>query len=393
MSSRRSSSSVVSTRAVVWLALLALPFTVESRVAAAADEHYSLAGNEVAIHNIAGAVILEAGTGDQVVVQVRRGGRDAAQLKVETGPSGSAQTLRVLYPGTTIIYPAMGAGSSTSSWVTTDGRIRTDGIKAGLSLEAFGAKIGSRKITVRGWGRGTEAHADLVVLIPPGKQTTLYLCSGTAAVRNVNGTLRAEGQSVAMSAERTHGKLVLSTGSGSVRATDVEGDIVLDTGSGSINVSGAKGSTLNLDTGSGNISGVDLDVDALLADTGSGSIRLDQVKAGRIGLDTGSGDVMIDLNADVASLAVDTGSGDVTVTCPKSLGANFDVETGSGDIDLEIPNETSHMERDHIIGRFGDGNGRIKIESGSGSIRFARRNVGGASLGSGAARFFGYPVQ
>jgi hypothetical protein len=393
MSSRRTSSSVTATRALGWLALLALPLTVESRSAAAADERYSLSGGEVAIHNVAGAVTVEAGTGDQVVVQVKRGGRDAAQLKVETGTHDGRQTLQVLYPGSTVIYPPMGVGSSTTTWITSDGRIRTDGIKAGIGLEMFGGKVGSKRVTVRGMGRGTEAHADLLVLVPPGKETRLYLCAGTAAARNVNGTLKIDGQSVHLSAERTRGTLVLSTGSGSVKAIDVQGQLVLDTGSGGINVSGAKGTTLTLDTGSGNIAGVDLDVDVLNADTGSGSIRLDQVRAARIGLDTGSGDVMIDLSADVASLAVDTGSGDVTVTCPKALGASFDVETGSGDIDIEIPSETSRMERDHIIGRFGDGNGRIQVESGSGSIRFARRHVGGASLGGGAARFFGYPVQ
>jgi hypothetical protein len=45
------------------------------------------------------------------------------------------------------------------------------------------------------------------------------------------------------------------------------------------------------------------------------------------------------------------------------------VGTRSGGIDLDFPREVDSVRRDRVRGRLGDANGRIRIDTGSGSVR------------------------
>ncbi|HYM81444.1 MAG TPA: DUF4097 family beta strand repeat-containing protein [Candidatus Limnocylindria bacterium] len=350
---------------------------------AVAEERFSLAGREVAIFNLAGALRVEPSTGAQVVVEVRTGGRDAGRLKVESGPIGGVQTVRVIYPGSNVIYPLLGTRWTNDLQVGQDGRFGS-----GLMH-----RLGARQVMLQGGGRGLEAHADLRVLVPPGKKVSLYWGAGAVTVQRVDGDLRVENGPGSVTIAQTRGSLHLDSGSGTVKVTDVQGDVLLDSGSGSVSLSGVRGPRLRLDSGSGGVTGVDIEVDDLTVDTGSGNLRLDNLRAERILLDTGSGDVELDLRSDVEVLSVDAGSGDVTIACPKQLGAAFQIETGSGGVDIEPAHEITHQSKDEVRGRIGDGRGRIEVDSGSGTIRFTRHPAIGGSLIRGAGRFFGYPFE
>jgi DUF4097 and DUF4098 domain-containing protein YvlB len=89
-------------------------------------------------------------------------------------------------------------------------------------------------------------------------------------------------------------------------------------------------------------------------------------------LDTGSGGVDLVLLTDVERLDVDTGSGSVTIHAPESLGGEVDIETGSGGIDLDFAVEVRRVRRDHVTGTLGDGRGRIRIDTGSGTVRLLK---------------------
>src|SRR5262245_41726187 len=95
------------------LALLTISFS-GGDLGAQSDrkERFTLEGDEVAIYNLAGQVRVEPGSGHAVVVEVDRGGADGSELRVETGPARGAQTLRVIYPSSRVVYPAMGRGRS-----------------------------------------------------------------------------------------------------------------------------------------------------------------------------------------------------------------------------------------------------------------------------------------
>jgi len=319
-----------------WVAalLVALP--------AGAQEVHRLTGAEVAIYNLAGSTRVVRGAGSDVVVRVTRGGSDAAELKVETGLVGGAQTLRVVYPGERVVYPEMGRGSSSTVRVRDDGTFWGEG-RSGSTVE------------IRGSGRGVEAWADLVVEVPSGKEVSVHVAAGRMDARGVQADLS------------------LRTGTGSVDASDITGDLDVDTGSGSVSVRDVQGDQVSIDTGSGGVTGGGLTARSVSVDTGSGSIDLDGVSAPEVSMDTGSGSVELVLLRDVEALEVDTGSGSVTIRAPADLGGMVDLSTGSGGIDMDFAVQVRSVRRDQVRGTLGDGRGTIRIETGSGGIRLLKR--------------------
>lgn len=323
---------------------------------------YTLSGDRVAIYNIAGSVTVSGGSGSAVKVQVDPEGADAKQLKVETGPIRGAETLRVLYPDETIIYPALGRGSSTQM------QIRDDGTWGNFGREKWSGKNERNRVTIRGSGNGVEAYADLVITIPAGKTVGIFTGVGRVDVTNIDGDLMVDVGSADITAKGTKGSLDLDTGSGDIRVDNAQGDINLDTGSGNVVLNGAKGSKLNIDTGSGDVVATSIEASHTEIDTGSGGIRIDGIATGSLSLDTGSGDVRATLTTTPDDIDIDTGSGSVTLRLPADASAMVDLDTGSGDFTVDLPLTVTHKEESNLRGKLGSGRGRITIETGSGDI-------------------------
>jgi lia operon protein LiaG len=336
-------------------------------IASQQPERHALAGDRVAVYNLAGVMRVEAGSGPDVVVEVSRAGPDAAKLQIATGPIRGRETLRVMYPDDEIVYPKLGHRSSTTLNVREDGTFNDD--ERGHSHWSDGG----RRVRISGSGSGLAASADLRVAVPAGKRVAVYLAVGEAFVSNVDGDLRVDVAAANVTADHTKGPLVIDTGSGDVRLNGADGDVSLDTGSGSVTAADVRGGTTRFNTGSGDVTADRIAADALKIDTGSGDVTASGVRARDVSIDTGSGGVRLDLLTDIASLYVDTGSGDVTITVPPTLGARVDIETGSGGIELEgVSIKTTRLEKDHIVGEIGDGKGRVRIETGSGGVRLIR---------------------
>jgi hypothetical protein len=327
---------------------------------------HSVSGDTVAIYNLVGDMRVEGGSGDAVQVEVTRVGPDAGALRIETGPIRGRETLRVIYPDADIIHP------NRSGWWNTELRVRDDGTfndgGRGLGRAGHTVRISSRG---RG-GEGTEAAADLKITVPRGQKIAVYLGVGRATVSNVDGQLRVDVAAADVTADHTKGKLMIDTGSGEVQVTDAEGDVSLDTGSGSVAVTRVKGTSLIVDTGSGEVTGTDIDATDVNIDTGSGSVDLRNVRARTLLVDTGSGDVEVRLLAASEDIDIDTGSGSVTLAVPEGLSAMVEIETGSGGIDLGFPVSVRKLESDHVTGQIGDGRGRLRIDTGSGSVRLIK---------------------
>lgn len=315
-------------------------------------ERYSLRGDRVAIHNLAGEVRVVAGSGGDVVVEVTRGGSDARQLRVDR----NAERLVVVTPGDRVVYPRMGRGSNSSFSVREDG--------------TFGR--GGRRVTVAGSGRGTEAFADLTVRVPAGRTLTLHQGAGRVEVANVAGNLAVNTASASVSTTGTRGSLDVDVGSGSVRVERAEGDVSVDTGSGSVRLADVRGRRLLVDTGSGGVTGTGLAVEEVVVDVGSGGVSLAGVRAGSLSVDTGSGSVEVALAAPARSVEIDTGSGGVRLAVPSAFGAEVEIDTGSGGIDVDVPAQARTVRRSEWRGRIGDGRGRVDIETGSGGVRITR---------------------
>jgi len=343
-------------------ALAALLLAAVAGGAHAQSERRSVAGNSVAIYDIAGAVRVEAGSGNDVVVEVTRGGRDAAKLDVEVGDLRGRNTFRVIFPSTDIVYPALGRWSNSEFSTDRDGTWGGDR-----------KWYNGRRVRVRGSGSGLEAWADLRILVPAGKSVEVDLGVGKLEASNVKGDLHFAVASAHVDTRMTVGNLTIEAGSGGASVSDASGgDLSVETGSGGVQVDGVSSRTCKLSTGSGGVTGGRVGCEELSLEAGSGSVRVSGVKAQRIKAETGSGGVTLGLDAAPRDLKVEAGSGGVTVSLPASTGADVEISTGSGGIESDFALTVDKFERHHVRGRIGDGAGRIRIDSGSGSVRLRK---------------------
>ncbi len=323
----------------------------------AQSSRYTLTGNDPAVYNLVGQMRVEPGSGSDVVVELTRRGADGAKLSIETGPLNGRASLRVIYPGDRIVYAAFGRRSQTQL------RVRDDGTFEGR---------GGREVTVSGDGSGLDAAADLRVLVPAGHAASVNLAVGRVTVSNVDGRLTVDASSADVEASGTRGWISVDVGSGNVGVTDGQGDIHVDTGSGDVTLSGLRGNEVTIETGSGNVTATRLGAATLSVETGSGDVHLTAVSSADARIETGSGNIELDVDGTLRTFRGETGSGDVTIRAPASLSAAVDIETSSGGIRSDFDVAIARREEDRLVGRIGDGRGRISIETGSGDVRLIR---------------------
>ncbi|MEP6989482.1 MAG: DUF4097 family beta strand repeat-containing protein [bacterium] len=340
---------------------LAIALALPALLHAQAPERVSLDGRDVAIYNLVGTLQVEGGTGDRVVVDVTRRGRDAGRLRLETGNVRGRATLRVVYPADRILYVTDKWTGRTTFTVAADGTWG-DGDNGSER----------RHIEVSSRGDGLDAHADLKVTVPKGRALSLWQGVGETTIENVDGQIVVNAAAARVRVAHVRGALRLDTGSGGVDVSDATGDVTIDAGSGGATLDGIRGGSLHMDLGSGSMRGRAIDVRELIADVGSGGIHLSGVKTPTLHLDSGSGGTDIELLAAPDDVAIDGGSGGVTLRLPASTSATVDIETGSGGIESDFDVKLTRVERRALRGTIGTGKGRIKIESGSGSVRLLR---------------------
>jgi lia operon protein LiaG len=337
-------------------------------------ERRTLNGPTVALYNIAGEVRIERGRSRDVEFEITRHGADADQLRIEAGSVRGVPTLRVLYPENTIVYRGRDGDrrdSRSSRWSNSRSRsrIREDGTWGGGRDGLWRG----REIEVNTSGRGLEAWADIRVLIPDGQSLDAWLLVGALSATDVDGTLRLDASSARVSTDRTRGTLTIDAGSGGVDVRDARGGaLTVDVGSGGVRLDGLRMDSCRVDTGSGGVTGGAVGCARLTIDVGSGGVRLLEASTDELSIDTGSGGIDLGLTSSPRSIAVESGSGPVTLALPATYDATVDIETGSGGISTDFAVRTNRVERNSLRGAIGDGRGRLRIETGSGSVRLRR---------------------
>lgn len=321
-------------------------------------ERFELRGNDIAVYNLAGTVTIQRRTGSAVEVEVTRAGADATRLNVETGDIRGRETLRVLYPADRVVYRHGRQRHRTTVRVAPDGTFSDHDRWEGRG----------DRVEIRSDGSGLEAYADLRIRVPAGRTFTLYLAAGEVTATGVEGRLTIDTHSAPVTASQIRGPLSVDVGSGSVDVSDVQGDASLDTGSGSVRATGIRGETVVIDTGSGSVAAADITATNLTIDTGSGGVTLARARADVVTIDTGSGSVTAELLTSSRTVVIDTGSGSVRLTVPPDFGADVEIDSGSGGIELDMPLQLRRWERNHVVGTIGNGQGRLVIDTGSGSV-------------------------
>jgi lia operon protein LiaG len=347
---------------------LALAFVTLSACTAtsatAQTETKTLSGTNISIYDLVGAVTVEPSTGSEVQVEVTRRGADSRRLNVDVISEGGGQSLRIIFPDDDLVYPELGRWSRSEFNLERDGR---------WDRGRDGGWFSRRRIRISGNGRGTEAWADLRVMVPAGKRVSVNVGVGSVTSRGVNGDLSIDVSSARIRVDGHNGILRLDTGSGGAEARDIKGEeLRVDVGSGSVSVFGAEVQRVTLESGSGSVEVDRVTASEMIVDVGSGGMRVSRATADRMRLETGSGSVNVELTNSPRSLDVESGSGGVTLMLPSSLDAELDISTGSGGIDSDFPVQVSRMERRRLRGVIGKGTGRIRVETGSGSVRLRR---------------------
>ncbi len=344
------------------IALCSLALTVALTSAAGAAEQVRLSGSTVTLWNLAGLVIVEPGTGPDVVVSVERGGRDAGKLRLVSDRTPTGSRLRVLYDSDRVVYRRTGWGAHSQSTV----RLNDDGTWGGRD------RLRGRRVSVASSGRGLEAHADLRVQVPRGRRLEIHVAAGECRAADLDADLSFDGGAAPFSSSGTRGALSVDVGSGAVKVSGHDGDLLVDTGSGSVHADDVRGARVSLDTGSGSVAVRGVRCDELKVDTGSGAVTAEAVDTGRLHVDTGSGAVAATLRSSNADVVIDTGSGGVRLMLPEDFGAQVRVSTGSGGIRTDLPMQVVQRDRDSLVGRLGDGSSRVVIDTGSGGVQILR---------------------
>jgi lia operon protein LiaG len=381
-----------------WLSL----FVAVAAVPAGAQEpeRRVLAGEEVAIHVLAGRVRLEGGPGPAVVAEVWRRGRDAAQVRVEVGLVDGRETLRVYVPGRRIVYPGMRSRR-------VEARVRRDGT---LELEGGGlAGFFRRGVEIMRDGDGVEAHADVRVLVPLGRRVAVHLAAGEVGVVGVDGRIEVRTKAAPVRVERVAGsieiradggpvsvrdatgavairsrrggvdlarvggpRLSVRTSAGSIAGSDLSAsEVSLVSQAGSLDLARVRGGRLVLDSGAGSISGVELAAGSLEVDLEAGDLELFRVRADTLRVDVGSGNVALELAGPVAAASVEAG-GAVTLAVPPWLDAELVIRSDGGAVEADVPFQVIEQREGYLRGWMGSGSGRVVIESDDGPVRLIR---------------------
>src|SRR5215207_10058661 len=238
--------------------LSALALLLPSGLSAQQVERIVLEGRDVAVYNLAGTLRVEGGSGDRVVVEVTRQGRDGGRLTLERGEVRGRPTLRVRYPSDRIRY-------SSTDW---NGRATLTVHGDGTFDYGRGWRTEGSRVEIDSDGDGMDAHADLRVLVPRGATIALYHGVGATTVDNVDGKLSIESGAARVRALRVRGSLRLESRSGGVDVSDITGDLSVESGSGGTSVNGVRGGAVRLEIGSGGLKGGTFDVTELVAEVG-----------------------------------------------------------------------------------------------------------------------------
>lgn len=357
----RAATRVVAYRIALIVGALLLAATLAQPAAAQAAERHVLRGSRVEIWNLAGRATVEAGSGSDVSVEVRRGGADAERLQVEV----TGNRLVVRYPERDIVYRDVGRGGS---WNTSI-HVRSDGTFSGDWSDRDG-----RSTRIRSSGSGLEAFADLVIRVPKGQAVELNLGAGAIEARDVEGALALRTHVSRIEVRGVEGSLTARTGSGGILAERVTGDVDVVTGSGGIDLRDVRATTLKARAGSGSVDGARISAETFDVNTGSGGMRIEDLGADEIRASAGSGRVTLDLAKVARRATINTGSGGVRLALPASPNLEVQLSTGSGGISTDFPVTMDEVRRNSLRGTIGSGaDGRLRVSTGSGGVRLVKR--------------------
>jgi hypothetical protein len=348
------------------LALAAL-FSCTALMAAAQEpQRFTISEHRVEIFDAAGLVTVRRGAGSDIVIIARRAGPDGASITFGTDRRTDLVRFRVVFPVDGIDHiadPRQGHGH----YMTI--RLGADGTFSGGDGGWRERRGRGGEVEIGGSG-GFRGSANLEIEVPEGRNVTLHLGAGAATLSGVSGDYTLDLYGADVEATDIRGRYSFDTGSGDIKITGAQGTLRLDAGSGDVALERIAGDLLDVDTGSGDVRADDVSVDRARLDTGSGDVEMRRFRSRHTIVDTGSGDATMAYGpGPLDDLSIDTGSGDCILTLPSDVDARLVADPGSGDVHVTRPGAIfERQDEDETVLRFGEGRGRIRIDTGSGGV-------------------------
>jgi hypothetical protein len=354
-----------------WLSALFLTPAVLAQEAVRSGQRLALSETRLEVFTASGTVTLRRG--NELSVTATAAGPDGQELRFFVDREGGSAVFRVVFPedADQIAAPEGLGGQRTNLRLRADGTFGGD--DGDHANDAWWRRLtrarrgGDVEIGGRGGFRG---WANVEVTVPDNRTLRVHLAVGRVAADGVNGDVFVDTWSAGAIATGIAGSWLFDTGSGDVEVRGSRGTLRIDTGSGSADVTDVAGDLLDVDTGSGSVDATNVQVERFRFDTGSGDVRATNLTARRGVADTGSGSVTLAYGGGaVDDLVVDTGSGSVRLTLPADVDARVSIDTGSGGINVARGGAIfERRDSEGMVLRFGEGRGRIRIDTGSGSV-------------------------
>jgi len=352
--------------ALVPIAVAALAETARAQENVAAGQAVSFTETRVDVYDAVGTVTLRRATGNAVTVTATAQGADGGQITFAADHDADRGRFRVVYPD----VDAIASPGGRDMGGTSELNLRRDGTFGGDNGDNTWSRNRGDRIRVGG-SRGFRGYANLEIGIPDGRNVRIHVAVGHATVDGVNANVLVDTWGADADATNIAGDWMFDTGSGNVTVRGARGTLKIDTGSGNGTVSGVTGDLLDIDTGSGDVDATDVQVDRFRFDTGSGDVVARNITARRGVADTGSGsvDLAYTNGAVIEDLLIDTGSGDAKIMLPTNPNVRLSLETGSGETTVQRAGAMyERRDSDGAVLRFGEGRGRIRIDTGSGDV-------------------------
>jgi DUF4097 and DUF4098 domain-containing protein YvlB len=223
--------------------------------------------------------------------------------------------------------------------------------------------------------------------------TDLSTSYGTIECENVTGSsITLKSGNGGITAKALRGSVTAESAYGSITCEDfADGDLKLKSGNGRIAITNASFGVCEARSSYGAVAGKDLKGDSVTLGSGNGSVEADNVQVKTLGLSSDYG-VIRAARITTSNLSAASGNGGIHIDCSRSAPADlnarakssygsieFDAPAGfSGQVDLStsygVVRTTlpvtikGEITGSKLTGKVGDGDGKIHLESGGGSV-------------------------
>lgn len=259
--------------------------------------------------------------------------------------------------------------------------VRCDSNYGSLDVSNIGGRLDGKS------GNGSIKARDIQ---GPADLDTNY---GAIECRNVVGqsiSLRSNNGSITAAGLR--GSTTAETSYGAISCEDfADGDLKLKSGNGKIEIANASFGVCETRSSFGVIAGRNLKGDSITLNSGNGSVEIDNVQTKTLNLFSSFGNLRA-TGVTASDISATSGNGGVHIACSPSTPSDLDarvrstfgsveftapagfagevsLSTGFGSVQTALPVTVSgEISRSRASGKVGDGAGKIRIESGNGSV-------------------------